>query len=139
MTRQGWYAIFAGLLLVLPASRALGSPPELGLDGSWWSGLSQDQRTIAVAAEISAFAAGAATTEMEQAAGAGKQPSESELPKYGYKELARFTHTIGYYRSAIDNFYATHDTPRTPVSLVLSCLQDKALFSCDQVARIFAH
>jgi hypothetical protein len=50
--------------------------------------------------------------------------------------LPVFSHTFGFYISAIDDFYTVHsEAARVDAAEVVGCLADKPIYSCSELAQ----
>ena len=109
----------------------------LRVDGTWWAQLDRGDKLAAVILATEAFEDGYGDGYLRSAVRYAS-PSNAAKP---IETLAAdgpyFPHTYGFYVSAIDDYYALHNKPKTPVAAVLSCLQIKPQVSCDKVATHF--
>lgn len=118
-------AMFSGalVLVVLAFGAGVASAKSIALDASWWGTITAEERLGAVEGSTDAYAAGWDRGFNEGSAG-GKRSREP-----------RFSHTFGYYLSAISDFYDMHERARkVGIGPIMGCLADSPLVSCSELA-----
>jgi hypothetical protein len=119
-------AILCCLLASPIASRADGAA-GITLDATWWNGLSDGEQGAAVAAALDAFRSGLIETWGYTLASGHVTNSD---PTGVFRLMrASFTHTFGYYQSAITDFYVTNPHSKATIGDLIPCLDDKDLES----------
>ena|SRR6185437_9249317 len=105
-------------------SFAIGTAAGISLDAGWWGTLTAAGRLGAVEGSTDAYVAGWARGYTD---GAAAKRTHA---------VPTFSHTFGYYVSAVTDFYETHDRVRqVTIGPIMGCLADKPTTSCNTLAR----
>jgi hypothetical protein len=124
-------AFVLGILLL--CSAAAQSSNEVTFDSTWWNGLSQTEQLDAVQAAIAGISEGFVIGMLRAQQASHNAPPESAFGKY----YPAFSHTFGYYQSAVTDFYITRpEASRADIGSIMQCLSDKPFFSCSEVAKM---
>jgi hypothetical protein len=129
-------AVAATLSLLLLPFAAMAST-YLDQEASWWNSLSAGEKLVAVAAGLDAYEAGYDGGQMDAVISAPPKTGLSKVVLDGLRALhPTFSHTFGFYSSAITDFYVTHPTAaKVTVGAIIGCLADKPNVSCDSLAK----
>jgi hypothetical protein len=93
-------------------------------------------KLYAVILAIGAYARGYENGYIIAYTRSGSTTSPDKIIAGMHRTLPTFSHTFGFYVSAVDDFYNIHPTAiQAPVEAVIGCLQDKPYISCDEVAQ----
>jgi cystathionine beta-lyase/cystathionine gamma-synthase len=134
-------AVYIVMLLVPFSTRpqpAIAQSHYVTEDGGWWESLSQDEQFVAVESGISAiqtaYVSGIDATAL--IVHPGSYQNYLNLATQADHTRPQFSHTFGYYISAVTDFYVVHANARKAlVAAVLDCLADNPVLSCANVAR----
>jgi hypothetical protein len=133
MNRRGWFVILAVVLLVLPASRALGSRTE-SPDSAWWAELDGLTRAYVVESAIDSYEIGVVDGVWNAAPG-----NDASIEALSKRLHPHYSHTFGYYSAAISDFYNVHPSASAgTIGEIMSCLSDAPLYTCASVAKRIA-
>jgi len=120
------------LLLLLPLPRAVATE-SVTFDEVWWNDASQDEQMYAVEGAIDAYENGFSDGIIHAAVRFGKSDAAMRMLQ---SDDQTFRQTFGFYVSSITNFYATHPgASRATIGTIVSCLADKPLYTCEQIAN----
>ena len=107
-------------------------------DGGWWKSLTYSQQLVVVESTMSAFQT-AYVDGIDATALLVRSDSFHDymaLTSRADHGIPQFSHTLGYYISAVTDFYTIHpEATKASVALVISCLADNPIRSCVNVAR----
>ena len=101
---------------------------------AWWSNLDHSNQVLAVEAEIDAYIAGwtDGLIRFERVLGVGY--SRAQRHRY----FPTFSHTFGFYASAVSDFYALHPKAHNAdVGDIIGCLADNPIDPCSELARFY--
>lgn len=135
-------AVIIAALVV--ASFSLGTAMDLiNVDRDWWDNtVPTDSKVFVIQGMLSAYQAGwesgvtAEGSRFERESRAYSQAFQSAVRAISYRKLpngdfaayqhpASFSHTFGYYQSAVDDFYSVHTSEsKLFIGNVLACLAD---------------
>jgi hypothetical protein len=119
--------------MVLPAR----STTEVRFDAAWWNGLDRADQLVAVQGSMTSYQAGY-RDGMTFGLGEGRI-GYAQTDKLVAKFYPMFSHTIGFYASAISDFYARNPkSSSAEIGGVMGCLTDRNLESCEAVAKQFS-
>ena len=124
-------AILCCLLVPPIVSRADGAT-RVTLDATWWSGLSDGEQGAAVAASLDAFRSG--LMQMWSYVLESRHVVKDDPTGVFRLMRASFTHTFGYYQSAITDFYVTNPHTNATIGDLIPCLDDNDLADGKSVA-----
>lgn len=100
---------------------------DVTFDGNWWNSLDLDGQLSAVQRTMAGIQEGFFVGMMRVPG-----PTMATYTKYA----PVFSHTFGYYQSAVTDFYVTHpEAMKADIGAVMDCLGDKPLFSCATLAK----
>jgi hypothetical protein len=136
-----------GLLLLLFALLLLpytAKATPIAADGAWWSGLDESGQLAAVGAGLNAymegFHDGAIYGALARARDLGKNDAQSNTRavELARAQSIRYSHTYGFYRAAVTDFYTTNPgASAARVGEVLGCLADNPILPCDELAKLY--
>lgn len=126
------FAILLALaaLSIAPA-RSSDTSGTVRLNASWWSTLPEEMQVGVIEGAMSGIETG-----YQRGLAKVWRDSHGAVPLVSLEYSPSFSHTFGFYRSAITDFYVTHPKAgKAEIGAVMECLSDKPLFTCDQVAK----
>lgn len=128
---------FIGAVLLtigfLAAGADASAQPALLEDFNWWAGLTRGEQLVAIETAVDAYPAGWAdgATSAEIFLG-----SRAYRGAQRHRDYPKFSHTFGFYASAVSDFYALHPSAhKASVGDIIGCLADNPSTSCNDLAK----
>lgn len=122
------YSLIFTIGLLCATAFPAAADPEPVMNREWWSTQNQISRDAVVGALIEGFNGGFVSGYF---VGPDKTGKLSDYDAY-----RSFSHSIHFYESAIDDFYATYpNAEKTTIGTILICNADKTVATCDDLGK----